>query len=71
MVLETDRGLVTLIYMPRTTVSDGERFALDGGDAYLVALDAGSAALIGSASQNVSGLGALVHSALRPLTETG
>lgn len=71
MVLNTDRGLVTLIYMPHTAVSDGDRFALDGGDAYLVALAAGSAAIIGSASQNVSGFGALVHSALRPLTETG
>jgi hypothetical protein len=71
MVLNTDRGLVTLIYMPHTAVSDGEQFALDGGDAYLVALDAGSAAIIGSASQNVSGFGALVHSALRPLTEPG
>lgn len=71
MVLNTERGLVTLIYMPGTAVSDGERFALDGGDAYLVALDAGSAALIGSTSQNVAGLGALVHSALRPVTEAG
>ncbi len=71
MVLNTEQGLVTLIYMPRTAVSDGERFALGGEDVYLVALDAGSAALISPASQNVSGLGALVHSALRPLTETG
>lgn len=66
MVLSTERGLVTLIYMPQTAVSDGARFAFDESEAVLVQLPSGSAAIIGSREQQVSGLHALVRSSIVP-----
>lgn len=61
MVLNTDRGLITLLYMPATAVADGERLAFDGLEAILVALDSGSAAIVGTGSQHVDELHAFVQ----------
>ena len=64
MVLDTERGLVTLIYMPRTAVADGEHVRFDDRDAVLVALDSGSAVIVGSESQQLAGLHSLVRESL-------
>jgi len=67
MVIATEEGLVTLIYMPGTTVTDGELVAFDDREAMLVALQRGSAVLIGTESQELGGLHSLVQASLVPL----
>jgi hypothetical protein len=64
MVLNTDKGLVTVIYMPETPVTDGEQIAFDDSEAVLVQLPKGSAAIIGLREQQVTGLHALVQSSI-------
>jgi len=66
MVLDTVQGLVTVIYMPDTPVTDGERVQFDDHDAVLVSLRSGSAVIIGSQSQQVAGLNSLIREALIP-----
>lgn len=66
MVLNTERGLVTVIYMPETRVADRETFGFDSLEAILVDLDQGSAAIIGSPEQAVSSLYATVHDSILP-----
>lgn len=67
MVIATETGLVTLIYMPATTVTDGELVAFDDREAMLVALQRGSAVIIGTESQDLAGLHSLVRASLVPL----
>ena len=67
MVIATEKGLVTLIYMPGTSVADGERVAFDDKEAMLVALQRGSAVIIGTESQELAGLHSLVQASLVPL----
>jgi hypothetical protein len=69
MVLNTEHGLVTLIFMPNTPVSDGEWITFDDSEALLVALRSGSAVLIGSPSQQISDLRALVQESIIPVGE--
>jgi hypothetical protein len=64
MILNTDRGLVTVIYMPETPVSDGEQILFDDSEAVLVQLRHGSAVIIGSRLQRVSELRALVQESI-------
>ena len=66
MILNTDRGLVTVIYMPETPVIDHELFAFDDVEALLVALERGSAAIIGPDEQAVSGLYAFIQESIVP-----
>jgi len=66
MVLDTPNGLVTVIYMPRTTVNDREALAFDGREALLVALPGAAAVIIGSSQQQVAGLYPLVHDSILP-----
>jgi hypothetical protein len=66
MVLDTERGLVTVIYMPGTAVADGEHIRFDDRDAVLVALGSGSAVIVGSESQQVAGLHGLIQASLVP-----
>ena len=66
MVLDTERGLVTVIYMPDTPVTDGEHIRFDDRDAVLVALRSGSAVIVGSDSQQVAGLHSLIRESLVP-----
>jgi len=70
MVLDTERGLVTVIYMPATTVTDGEHVRFDNHDAVLVTLRSGSAVIIGSESQQVAGLYSLIRGSLAPAGES-
>ena len=67
MVLNTQSGPVTLIYMPDTPVTDREQLTFDGNEALLVELESGSAAIIGSGEQNVGQYYATVHNSIVPV----
>ncbi|MEJ2382816.1 MAG: DUF3379 family protein [Xanthomonadales bacterium] len=64
MVLNTETGPLTVIYMPNTPVTDHGKLAFDGLEAMLIDLPSGSAAVIGP---EVDAYYAFVHDALRPL----
>lgn len=65
MVVSTDLGPVTIIFMPEMQVTDGALLEFDQMRAYLVNLDHGSAAIIGTLSQPIESLQAVVRSSLR------
>lgn len=65
MVVSTDQGPMTVIYMPEIQVNEGEIVRFDQMHATLVNLEQGSAAIIGSQSQNVDGLVAMVRDSLK------
>ena len=65
MVVSTDQGPMTIIFMPKTPVTDGEMIEFDQMHAYLVSLDHGSAAIIGNQSQPVEKLEAMIRSSLK------
>jgi len=65
MVVSTDQGPMTVIYMPEIQVSEGEIVRFDQMHATLVNLEQGSAAIIGTQSQNVDGLVAMVRDSLK------
>jgi hypothetical protein len=67
MVLNSERGPITVIYMPDTPVADREQIAFDDREAMLVGLKSGSAAIIGTPAQQISDLHALVQASLVPL----
>ena len=69
MVLNTDSGPVTVIYMPETEVADRETFGFDHMEAILVDLEHGSAAIIGSENQGVSSLYATIHNSILPVSD--
>jgi hypothetical protein len=66
MVLNTQDGPVTVIYMPDTVVSDGKIHAFDNVQAILVELQHGSAAIIGADSQRLSDYYAIVRNSIVP-----
>jgi hypothetical protein len=53
MVLHTETGPVTVIYMPGTSVKDREVLEIDDSKAVLVELRSGSAAIIGSGEHSL------------------
>ena len=65
MVVSTDQGPMTVIYMPEIRVSEGETVNFDQMHATLVNLEQGSAAIIGMQSQNVDDLVAMVRDSLK------
>lgn len=67
MVLNTEQGPVTVIYMPDTDVEDHGTVEFDSMSALLVGLDKGSAALIGTNSQSISRLYSVVHDSIVPV----
>jgi len=67
MVLNTQEGPVTLIYMPETDVIDHETLEFGGMKALLVGLEKGSAALIGTEAQSISTLYSVVHESIVPM----
>jgi hypothetical protein len=66
MVLNTQNGPVTLIYMPEIHVNDGQVLGFDRLEAMLVDLPRGSAAIIGTPDQEIRGLYAMVHDSIIP-----
>jgi len=67
MILNTETGPVTVIYMPDTAVNDREMLAFDDVEAVLITLQSGSAAIIGPAAEQMSSLYALIYDSLLPL----
>lgn len=65
MVVSTDQGPVTIFYMPKTRVTDGEMVEFDQMHALLVSLEHGSAAIIGEQSQNVENLVNILRNSLK------
>lgn len=70
MVLNSERGPVTVIYMPDTPVSDRKAIVFDDREALLIALKSGSAAIIGSPQQQISDLYALIQDSIVPIPGT-
>ena len=65
MVVSTDQGPMTIIFMPKTQVTDGEMFKFDQMHAFLVNLEHGSAAIIGNQSQAVENMESLIRQSLK------
>ena len=65
MVIDTQQGLMTVILMPHTNVTDGEIVEFEKMHALLVDLGPGSAAIIGEQNQGVETLQNLVRESLR------
>jgi len=66
MVLNTNQGPVTVIYMPATEVNDHETLEFDGMQALLVSLEKGSAVIIGTGSQSITSLYSVVQESIIP-----
>ena len=67
MILNTESGPVTVIYMPHTEVTDGEMLAFDNVEALLVELQSGSAAIIGPDERLISSLSGIVQDSIIPV----
>jgi len=65
MVVSTDQGPMTIIFMPKTRVNDGEMVKFDQMYALLINLENGSAAIIGEQSQSVESMVAVVRDSLK------
>ena len=65
MVVSTEQGPITVIYMPSTQVADGEMVMFDRMQALLVNLEHGSAAIIGEQSQSIENLVVVVRDSLK------
>ena len=65
MVVSTDQGPMTVIYMPEIQVREGEVVKFDQMHATLVNLEQGAAAVIGEQSQDVDELVAMVRDSLK------
>ena len=65
MVVKTDQGPMTIIFMPKTQVDDGKILEFDQMHALLVNLEQGSAAIIGNRSQAVENLESIVRESLK------
>jgi len=65
MVVSTDQGPMTIIFMPETQVADGEMLEFDQMHAMLVNLEHGSAVIIGEQGQAVENLQAMVRESLK------
>lgn len=66
MVLNTENGPVTVIYMPHAKATDGEMLAFDNVEAILVDLQSGSAVIIGAGVKGISELYTLVQTSIIP-----
>jgi hypothetical protein len=65
MVVSTDQGPMTIIFMPKTQVTDGELVRFEQMHAFLVNLEHGSAAIIGKQSQAVESMEAVIRESLK------
>ena len=69
MILNTETGPITVFYMPGTHVTDREMLTFDDKEALLVDLESGSAAIIGSGSQQIQDYYAVVHNSIITLND--
>lgn len=67
MVLNSVHGPVTVLYMPDTPVTDRKSIIFGDREALLVALQSGSAAIIGNPQQQISDLYALIQGSIVPI----
>jgi hypothetical protein len=65
MIVSTDQGPMTIIFMPKTPVTDGEMVEFDQMHALLVSLEHGSAAIIGHKDQAVETLETMIRDSLK------
>jgi hypothetical protein len=65
MVVSTDQGPMTIIFMPRTAVVDGAIVKFDQMQALLVSLEHGSVAIIGHQSQASESLVSVIRESLK------
>ena len=65
MVVSTDQGPMSIIFMPKTKVTDGVKIEFDQQHALLVNLENGSAAIIGERSQAIENLEPLLRKSLK------
>jgi hypothetical protein len=65
MIVSTDQGPMTIIYMPKTQVDDRKMVNFEQMHAFLVDLDQGSAAIIGTQSQSVENIENVVRESLK------
>lgn len=65
MVVSTDQGPMTIIYMPKVQATDGEVVQFERMHASLVNLEHGSAAIIGDQSQDTDSMVIMVRDALK------
>jgi len=65
MVVSTEQGPMTIIFMPKTPVTDGEVVTFDQMQALMVSLEHGSAAIIGGQAQNIESLEAVLRNSLK------
>ena len=65
MVVNTDQGPMTVIFMPSTDVINGGMVEFDQMHALMVSLEHGSAAIIGDQSQAVENLELLIRQSLK------
>jgi len=65
MVVSTDQGPMSIIFMPETKVTDGVMIEFDQQHALLVNLENGSAAIIGERSQAIENLEPMLRKSLK------
>jgi hypothetical protein len=71
MIVSTDQGPMTLIYMPHTRVAESTLLRVDGTEARVMDLGAGSVALIGAGAGAETEFAALVQRSIRPFDNGG
>lgn len=71
MIVSTDQGPMTLIYMPETRVAESMLLRVDGTEARVVGAGSGAAALIGPGASSERELLALVGESILPLGRKG
>jgi hypothetical protein len=65
MVVSTQQGPMTVIFMPKIQVTDGELVQFDRMHAYLVDLEQGSVAIIGEQAQSVESMKTMIRESLK------
>lgn len=65
MVVSTDQGLMTIFFMPKTQVTDGEMVRFGQMHAFLVNFEHGSVAIIGRPSQTFTKLESVLRNSLK------
>ena len=68
MILESDAGPFTVIFMPETPVLDGESIIFGDSSAQVISLEIGSAAIIGAANVARPGIEAFLKSSITPIS---
>jgi len=68
LVLNTAQGPVSVLFMPETQISDGQDLFFEGMHARLLAMNRGSAAVIGSDEQQLESIYARLYAALTPVS---